>query len=127
MPIRVNDLTSTVAGILDDYAEDVSDSVERAVEKTSREALSLVRKKAPRRSGAYRKGWKRVMEEAGIAKRKTKAIIYNATHGSLVHLIENGHQKAGGGRVEGIPHVKPTEEMAAERLPQLIKQELEGG
>lgn len=127
MAIKVDELASAVAGILDDYAEETAAGIERAVDETSREALSLVRKRSPKRSGAYRKGWRRVLEKAGVSQRKTKAIIYNATHGSLVHLIENGHQKVGGGRVEGIPHIKPAEELAAERLPQLIKRELEEG
>lgn len=125
MAVKVSDFASKMQGILDDYAEGASAAVERAVEETAKATLSEVRKKSPKRTGRYRKGWRKVLEKAGVSKKKTTAIIYNATEGSLVHLIENGHQKVGGGRVEGIPHVKPAEALAEELLPQLIKQELE--
>lgn len=124
MSVKVEDLAGAVRDILDDYAVEISAGVERAVEETSRSALAKVREKSPKRTGRYRKGWRRVLEKAGIQQRTTKATIYNATDGSRVHLIENGHQKAGGGRVEGIPHVRPAEELAAEMLPRLVEQEL---
>ncbi len=109
---------------MNDYTVEISSGVERAVEETSRSALAKVREKSPKRTGRYRKGWRRVLEKAGIQGHKTKAIIYNATDGPRVHLIESGHQKVGGGRVEGIPHVRPAEELAAELLPRLVEQEL---
>ena len=46
----------------------------------------------------------------------TAAVIYNRTRWFLIHLLEDGHQKATGGRVEETPHVEPAEQQAEKEL-----------
>ena len=48
------------------------------------------------------------------------AVIYNKTRYFLIHLLENGYQKANGGRVNGTPHVEPAAEEAQRELVEEI-------
>lgn len=129
MPINPNDFSVAVAGILEDYAEDIQEAVARAVEKTGKQALKTVKARFPvrkgRGGGRYKKGWRMKTERGGVFKTQAKVSVYNSTDGPLVHLIENGHQKEGGGRVEGIPHVRPACEEAERLLPELTAQAIE--
>lgn len=124
MSVKVDDLADAVQETLSNYVIEVSAGVATAVDETARAALAEVRDKSPKRTGRYRKGWRKKTETTGLMQLKTKAIVYNATDGPRVHLLEHGHQKAGGGRVEGVPHVKPAEDLAAELLPTLVEREL---
>lgn len=51
--------------------------------------------------------------------------VYNKDRGYLTHLLENGHQKASGGRVAAIPHIKPAEEEARRYLDGAVRQVIE--
>lgn len=124
-----DDFAIAVAGILDDYAEDVQEAVAQAVEKTGKQALKTVKAKSPvrrgRGGGRYKKGWRMKKERGGVFKTQARVTIYNATEGSFVHLFENGHQKVNGGRVEGVPHVRPAYEEADRLLPELTARAIE--
>lgn len=129
MSIKPNDFTAAVAGILEDYAEDVQEAVAQAVEETGKKSLKTVKAKSPvqkiKGGGHYKKGWRMKKERSGVFKTQAHVRIYNATDGPLVHLLENGHQKSNGGRVEGIPHVRPAYEEAERLLPELTARAIE--
>lgn len=129
MSIKPNDFTVAVGQILDDYAEDVQEAVARAVEETGKKALKTVKAKSPVRKGKgggrYKKGWRMKKERSGVFGKQAHVTIYNATDGPLVHLLENGHQKSSGGRVAGIPHVRPAYEEAERLLPELTGRAIE--
>lgn len=129
MPINPNDFTAAVSGILEDYAEDVQEAVAKAVEETGKKALKTVKAKSPVRKGKggghYKKGWRMKKERSGVFGMQARVTVYNATDGPLVHLLETGHQKVNGGRVEGIPHVRPAYEEAERLLPELTAQAVE--
>lgn len=129
MSIRANDFSLALGQILEDYAEDVQEAVAQAVEETGKKALKTVKAKSPVRKGKgggrYKKGWRMKKERSGVFGKQAHATVYNATDGPLVHLLENGHQKSSGGRVEGIPHVRPAYEEAERLLPELTVQAIE--
>lgn len=123
--IKPIDLEVTISGLLDDYAQDVRDSVADAVIAGGKQAVKIVRKKSPKDTGAYKKGWKLDVKRSGIHKDQVKVTVYNATRGHLTHLLEKGHQKVNGGRVEGIPHIRPAVEESQEIIAQLVTQAIE--
>lgn len=129
MSIKPNDFTTAVGQILGDYAEDVQEAVAQAVEETGKKALKTVKAKSPVRKGKgggrYKKGWRMKKERSGVFGKQAHVTVYNATDGPLVHLLENGHQKVNGGRVEGIPHVRPAYEEAERLLPELTARAIE--
>lgn len=129
MSIRANDFSLALGQILEDYAEDVQEAVAQAVEETGKKALKTVKAKSPVRKGKgggrYKKGWRMKKERSGVFGKQAHVTVYNATDGPLVHLLEKGHQKANGGRVEGSPHIQPAYEEAERLLPELTAQAIE--
>lgn len=128
MATQIKNFSVVVTEILDDYSADVREAVGEAVEKAGKKALASVKKRSPvskgKKGGRYKKGWRMKKEVGGIYRDQVTAVIYNK-QGSLVHLIENGHQKANGGRVEGIPHVQPAMEEAEHVLTELTARAIE--
>lgn len=129
MAVKIQDFSISVSQILDGYREDVREAVGVAVEKAGKKALSTVRKKSPvskaKNGGRYKKGWRMKKEVGGIYRDQVNVTIYNAKDGPLVHLLEKGHQKVNGGRVEGIPHVQPAYDEAERLLPELVARAIE--
>lgn len=129
MPINPNDFSLAVGQLLDDFAEDVQEAVAQSVEETGKRALKTVKAKSPvregRDGGRYKKGWRMKKERGGVFRSQSAVTIYNVTDGPLVHLLEKGHQKVNGGRVEGIPHVRPAYEDAERELPELTARAIE--
>lgn len=130
MPVDIKDFSVEVSEILDGYSAEVREAVAGAVEQAGKKALKTVRAKSPERKGKggghYKKGWRMKKTRGGVYHDQANVVIYNATDGPLVHLLENGHQNAGGGRVEGVPHVQPAYEEAERALPQLVARAIEG-
>lgn len=117
--IKADDFSLRISELLDDYRAEVREGVAQAVEKAGNQALKTVKERSPVRKGQYggghKKGWRKKVQRGGVYGDVAAVTVYNATDGSLVHLLEHGHQKVDGGRVEGIPHVAPAVE-AAERV-----------
>lgn len=129
MSIKSSDFSLEVGRIFEDYAEDVQEAVAKAVEETGKKTLKDVKEKSPvrkgRGGGRYKKGWRVKKERSGVFNTQSTVTVYNKTYGPLVHLLEHGHQKVNGGRVEGIPHVLPAYEEAERLLPDLTARAIE--
>jgi len=129
MQIQVDGLAGAVRDILDQYTKGIQDGINDTVMAAGKTALSTVKAHAPvrkgRGGGKYKKGWKIKKERTGIGGRNVSITVYNATSGSLTHLLEHGHQKANGGRVEGTPHISTAVEAAERELDQSLSQALE--
>lgn len=123
--IRPIDLTAAISELLDNYSRDVQEQVDKAVEKAGKQALKSVKQRSPVKTGAYKKGWRLKKQKSGMGKDKHSITIYNASKPYLTQLLENGHQKTDGGRVEGIPHIRPAYEEAQRQLEELTRQAIE--
>lgn len=113
MKIRIDELSEAVRAELEQYAGEVQENVDAAVIRVARRCLKKIRRDSPKRSGAYRKGWRMQIVKGPLS---AAAIIYNRTRWFMIHLLEDGHQKAAGGRIEGTPHVEPAEQQAEKEL-----------
>ena len=75
------------------------------MDDTSKQVTKSISLKSPKNKGDYAKGWTRKKDNVGG---EVRYIIYNKKKGSIAHLLEFGHAKQGGGRVSGIPHIRPS-------------------
>lgn len=106
--VNVKGISKEFAKILSEYKEEVEEGISIAGDKVAKNTVSNLKKNSPKRKksgGEYAKGWR-------ITAIKGKRIIHNKTKYQLTHLLENGHAKVNGGRVQGKPHIKPAEEQA---------------
>lgn len=118
----VDKLASEVMKGLQEYAELAETEMKKAVRKTVTSVKKNISANAPRRTGRYAKSWtsKKTKENA----HSLEMTVHSKDRYQLAHLLEHGHAKRGGGRVEGKPHIAPAEEKGGELLENLIKKAL---
>ena len=107
-----------------EYTEDVSNSIERKVDETANKVLKEVRALSPKRTGEYARTFVKT-KEGGYGQHRR--IIWNKKHYSRVHLLEFGHAKVNGGRVQAFPHLRPAFDKHAAHLDDEIKNIIRNG
>ena len=99
--IKVDELAGEIVLAIQAYTEDVSEAIDQAARDTAKAMAKDLRETSPKDTGEYAKGWTHRKEAPGSYR------VYNKKKPQLTHLLEHGHAKRGGGRVEGRPHIKP--------------------
>lgn len=112
-------LSNEIAKILSEYSSEVEQGLEKAKQDVARKGAEELRKTSPKKTGEYAKGW--TTRKDGNAR-----IIYNKTKPQLTHLLEKGHAKRGGGRVAGIPHIRPVEEKVIDDFVERVEKVIRG-
>lgn len=118
----IDDLADEIMAGLQEYAELADDAMKTAVKRTATTVKKEITANAPKDTGAYGKSWtaKKIKENSHTL----QMTVHSKSHYQLAHLLEKGHAKRGGGRVQGKPHIAPAEEHGAELLESLITEEL---
>ena len=107
-----------------EYADVSTETVKNAVKKAGNTVKKEVSANAPKKSGKYKKSFT-VTKQKETAESLT-VVIHSKNRYQLTHLLEKGHAKRGGGRVEGIPHIAPAEEKGIRQLTGEIERGLSG-
>ena len=115
----IDNLAEEVMKGLQEYCELADDEMKKAVRKTATSVKKEISANAPKRTGAYAKSWtsSRVKETS----HNLQMTVHSRNRYRLAHLLEKGHAKRGGGRVEGHPHIAPAEKNGEELLENLIR------
>ncbi|EOO78344.1 hypothetical protein IIC_00705 [Bacillus cereus VD021] len=113
----MNDFASEITRELQRYAHVVEEELITAQEEVADVAVEKLKQKNPKKTGGYRKGWRK--------KKDGQSIVVHNSKGQLTHLLENGHAKVGGGRVPAQVHILPVEEYVINELPRRIERALE--
>ena len=119
------DVGKAIADALREYTDAVSEGIRKEVDEAATEIKQGIQARSPTgATGKYQKGWRiKKTDSQGV----TSRIIHNAAKPGLVHLLEHGHAKRGGGRVAGKPHVAPAAEGRVRQMEENIKRIIENG
>ena len=119
--IKIDGLADAVSDALNEYSGYVSAETKEIIRNAGKTAAKELRRTSPKDTGEYAKSWKsKVTSETA---RTIHVSVYADHHQySLTHLLENGHAKTNGGRVDGIPHIRPAEQNAEKKLGMKIKE-----
>lgn len=118
----VDNFADEVMKNLHKYSELADSAMKKAVRKTANSVRKEISANAPKRTGKYAKSW--AVKKTKENSHSLEMTVHSKDRYQIAHLLEKGHAKRGGGRVEGKPHIAPAEENGAELLESLIKKEL---
>lgn len=106
----IEKLDTQIEKILKEYEGDVSENLVKITKDICKKGAAAVKANARATfggTGSYANGW---TSEVQTTRYSATGVIYNKSMPGLAHLLENGHAKVNGGRVEGRPHIAPVEE-----------------
>lgn len=122
--IKIDDLASTIAKELTEYSQEVTDGLKKDIRTVAKECAKEIKINSPKDTGEYAKSWGTKVLYEGT--NDIRISVYNKKHYQLAHLLEYGHDKVNGGRVEGKPHIRPAEEHAEQKLIKKVKVVVKG-
>jgi hypothetical protein len=122
--VSIDGLADAVMEELTEYNKLAGETMKKAVTKASQTVRKEIQAGAPVRTGKYAKSWttKRTKESST----RLEVTVYSPSRYMLAHLLEHGHAKRGGGRVDAIPHIAPAEKTGEEQLLNDIEKALKG-
>ena len=117
--VKIDDLAAAVERELAAYSQEMTDELKKEVKAVSRETSDRIQRDSPKATGDYGRGWGVKVEFEND--RDIRVRILNRKKPQLTHLLEHGHAKRNGGRVEGKPHIGPAEQEAEEKLLRKVR------
>jgi len=124
--IKIDQLAAEIAKGLAEYSQEVVEKVNVSSEKVGKAAVKRLKQTSPKRYGKYAKSWA-MKTERGVGQAHKRIIHVKAPHYRLTHLLEHGHAKVGGGRVEGKPHIRPAEEQVMKEFVAEVEEAIKRG
>ena len=125
MPKKVTTetLADSIRDILEEYGDEVKGSLDEITKKIAQKGQQAIKNESKSKLNGkrYWKGWKVDLQ---VGRLDTKATIYNESLPGLPHLLEYGHAKRGGGRVQGTVHIAPVEEQLVNEFEKQVRSKL---
>lgn len=117
--IPLQELEIAIVKELSQYGNEVAEEIKKNVRSVAKETVKTLKATSPRDTGEYAKGWTYKIEYEDMNDIRVR--VYNRNKPQLTHLLENGHAKKNGGRVDGRPHIGPAEQEAEKKLENSVK------
>lgn len=117
--IPLQELEIEIVKKLEAYSDEVTEGLKKAVKDVAKETVRTLKTTSPRDTGEYARGWTYKVEFESSDDIRVR--ISNRTKPQITQLLENGHAKVNGGRVDGKPHIRPAEQAAADKLEGAVK------
>ena len=122
--IQPADLTSAINQILDEYKGDVSEVVEKSITEVAKDTAKVMKTAGSfGGTGKFKKSWSVKIEKKRLY---TEGTVYNKKPG-LTHLLEFGHVKQNGGRVDGFNFIAPVNDKVQTEVVKKIEEKLNDG
>lgn len=122
------DLAGAVMEALQEFNEACQEDVKETAVEVAKEAAEKLKEDSPvgkgSKKGHYKDGWTYTVGKDSAY--KSGVTIHNKKKPGLTHLLENGHAKRGGGRVEGMEHIRPVEESIEKEFEKKLKERISG-
>lgn len=126
--ISIDRLADAITQAFEEYTEDVSEAIGEETESTADKVLREIKESHPYkdRSGKYTKGFVKTNKSQSLPGNR-RYVIWNKKYYNLVHLLEKGHAKRGGGRVKAYPHMGPAHDKHVPQFEQSVKKIIRDG
>jgi hypothetical protein len=121
--VHVAVLGDAIANAVREYPHEVSVAITEEVIETADIVKKDIAAGSPVRKGRYRRGWR--IHKSNVPG-STVRTIHNKEY-RLVHLLEKGHAKRGGGRVAAIPHIAPVLDVELPKYEQRLRRIIQTG
>lgn len=121
-----NSIRFTINTMLDEYDADLNDVLSEVAEECAKETAQDLKAVASNpKTGKpwkkYSKAW--TADEQTVARGLRSWVVHlKKPYYRIGHLLEFGHAKRDGGRVDGYPHIEPIEQKAATKFEQSVKE-----
>lgn len=112
--IMTRQLAGVIADVLQEYGEEIAEKTKQSVHEAADFCVREIKNTAPMDTGTYRKGWSAAVTFEDS--RDIRMTVRNKSRYRLTHLLEFGHAKKNGGRVDGKPHIAPASEKSEKFL-----------
>lgn len=122
--VGVEGLSKAITSAVQAYTEDVATAIKEEIDDTAKAVATELKEVSPKDTGEYAKGWAATKSAKGGEYKQT---VHNKKKPWLVHILEFGHAKVGGGRVDGRPHLQPTYDKHAATFETKVKKIIESG
>lgn len=122
-------LAKTIQSYMEDFGRDVTEAIGEAMDEVGKEAVNRLKNTSPkkkRNGGRYAKGWKYQRDKK--SRLLIEGRVYNATDGSLTHILEKGHPIIRNGQVVGRvkpqKHIEPVDQWVEQNFARIFAQKL---
>ena len=124
--IQIDQLAETISTGLQKWSRGIEENVKVAVDETMKKLVADTKRDAPVKTGDYKKAISsKVTSNKDGEYQKTWFV--KAPHYRLTHLLENGHAKRGGGRVEPRKHIGKNAETARLEFEKRLREAIRNG
>lgn len=122
-------LAKTIQSYMEDFGRDVTEAIGEAMDEVGKEAVNRLKNTSPKKKkngGRYAKGWKYQRDKK--SRLLIESRVYNATDGSLTHVLEKGHPIVRNGvvvgRVKPQKHIEPVDQWVEQNFARIFAQKL---
>ena len=112
--IGISELSAAVLEQLESYKEIAIDAMNAAVKDAAETVRQEIAANAPKDTGKYSRSW--AAKETAHTALGVEITVHSPKRYYLAHLLEHGHAKRGGGRVQAFPHIAKAEEAGEQKL-----------